>query len=52
MPGPVEYHVASQIRYVVLEIGRGVGQYLGRGVQAADHEVARLGDLRVLEIAS
>ena len=49
MAGPVEPDVASQIGDVLINVHEGVRQYGRRGVQTADHEVARLSDLGVLE---
>lgn len=48
MAGPVEHSVASEVGDILFEVGEGVRQYDECGVLAADHEVARLGDLGML----
>jgi len=56
MASPVEQDVASQIgtfsstlTKAFVNVDEGVRQYGRRGVQAADHEVAGLSDLCVLD---
>ena len=50
MAGTFEYHVASQVRCVLLDVGKGIREKHVHGIQAADHEVGRLHDLGAREV--
>ena len=51
MAGTFEYDVASQVGCVVFQVGNGNREQHVHGIQAADHEVGRLRDLGLLQMA-